>query len=114
MCSSNAADSAAQCDAYSARAAGKRLPNSPARPYSSTSRCPSAPEHWSVQFLAVASLATSSAGPHAHPSRTPGQNTFENVPACSTTSGPSDHSDGSEDPSKDSSRYATSSKISTP
>ena len=36
----------------------------------------------------------SGCGPTAQPSRTPGQKTFENVPAWSTTSGPSDHSDG--------------------
>jgi hypothetical protein len=76
----------------------------PARPYSSTIRCPSAPAHWSVFCLAEASLATSSGGPAAQPSRNPGQKTLENVPAWSTTSGASDHSEGSEVPSKDRSR----------
>ena len=40
----------------------------------------------------------------AQPSRTPGKKLLENVPACSTTSGASDHSDGSDVPSKGSSR----------
>ena len=104
MCSSSAPASAAQCAAYSARVDGSARSKWPARPYSSTIRWPSAPAHWSVFCLAVASWATSSAGPAAQPSRTPGQKTFENVPAWSTTSGPSDHSDGSESPPKDSSR----------
>ena len=76
----------------------------PARPYSSTIRCPSAPEHWSVFCLKSASSATIEAGPTAQPSRKPGEKIFEKVPACSTTSGPSDHSDGSGSPSKASSR----------
>ena len=38
------------------------------------------------------------AEPHA------GANILENVPACTTTSGPSDHSDGSEPPSNEISR----------
>jgi hypothetical protein len=54
--------------------------------------------------LAAAIWATTSAGPTAQPSRTPGQKIFENVPAWTTTSGPSDHSDGSAPPSKDISR----------
>ena len=104
MWRSSAADSAAQCDAYSARAAGRWRSKSPARPYSSTSRCPRPPAHWSVFCFAAASSATTSAGPTAQPSRTPGKKIFENVPACSTTSGASDHSDGSDVPSNDSSR----------
>ena len=97
------ADSATQCDSYSARACGSRRPKCPARPYSSTSRWLSAPAHWSVPPFADASCAISAAGPTAQPSRVPGQKTFENVPACTTTSGPSDHSDGSCDPSNESS-----------
>ena len=74
---------------------GSRRSKCPARPYSSTIRCPRPPAHWSVSCLAAASCSTTSGGPAAQPSRTPGQKIFENVPACSTTSGPSDHSDGS-------------------
>jgi hypothetical protein len=48
--------------------------------------------------------AITSAGPTAQPSRTPGKKTFENVPAWTTTSGASDHSVGSDVPSKASSR----------
>ncbi len=58
----------------------------------------------SVFCLKSASSATIEAGPTAHPSRKPGEKIFEKVPACSTTSGPSDHSEGSGSPSKASSR----------
>ena len=59
--------------------------------YSSSIRCPSAPEHWSVFCFAETSCATISAGPAAQPSRTPGRNVLEVVPAWTTTSGASDH-----------------------
>jgi hypothetical protein len=67
-------------------------------------RCPRPPAHWSVVCFSAASSATTSAGPTAQPSRTPGKNVFENVPAWRTTSGASDHSDGSDTPSNGSSR----------
>ena len=54
---------------------------------SSKSRCPSAPAHWSVFCLAETSWAEISAGPTAQPSRTPGKNVFDVVPAWTTTSG---------------------------
>jgi DNA-binding transcriptional MocR family regulator len=40
--------------------------------YSSSIRCPSPPEHWSVFCFAATSLSTISAGPAAQPRRTPG------------------------------------------
>ena len=39
----------------------------------------------------MTSLPTTSAGPAAQPIRNPGEKILENVPACSTTSGASDH-----------------------
>ena len=72
----------------------------PAR-YSSISRWPRPPAHWSVVCLASAIRATTSRGPTAQPSRMPGQKILENVPAWTTTSGASDHSEA---PSKVSSR----------
>ena len=104
MWRSSARSTARQWAAYSSQAAGTPRSKWPALPYSSTTRWPSAPEHWSVVCLAAASSVITSAGPTAQPSRTPGANSFENVPACSTTSGPSDHNDGSERPSNETSR----------
>src|SRR5437764_52613 len=80
--------------------------------YSSTSRCPSAPAHWSVFCLAATSRREISAGATAQPSRSPGKNVFDVVPACTTTSGARLHRVGGEaSSSKGSSRYATSSTI---
>ena len=55
-----------------------------------------------------------SAGAAAQPSRSPGKNVFEVVPACATTSGARLHKLGGESSSKPSSRYATSSTIGKP
>src|SRR3954471_21163548 len=55
--------------------------------YSSSMRCPSAPEHWSVFCFALTSCAATSSGAAAQPSRTPGRNVFDVVPACATVSG---------------------------
>ena len=98
-------DSARQCAAYSSRAA--RHAGARSGPRGRTprpSRWPSAPEHWSVVCLAAASSAITSAGPDRPAEPHAGANSFENVPACRTTSGASDHSDGSGAPSNEISR----------
>ena len=87
----------------------------PRRTYSSNSRCPSAPAHWSVFCFADDELREISAGATAQPSRTPGKNVFDVVPACTTTSGARlQRLGGASSPSKPSSRYATSSTIRKP
>ena len=78
---------AAHLRRYSARDSTSCSSIQPRRADSSNRRCPSAPAHWSVFCLAETSRAAMSAGPTAQPSRTPGKNVFEVVPACTTTSG---------------------------
>ena len=104
MCAASACAISAARRAYSARDATIWRSRCPARPYSSSIRWPSAPEHWSEFCLATTSRPMTWCGPAAQPSRTPGKKILEQVPACSTTSGASDQRLGGGGAPKPSSR----------
>ena len=85
---------------------GGRTPRrAAARARPRTGRCSASP---------TTSCAEISAGPTAQPSRTPGKNVFDVVPACTTASGARLQRLGGVSSSKPSSRYATSSTIRKP